>query len=913
MTTLEEHIIVAGAKNRPPILEKSMYDSWCETLYEYYCRFSQLINDMHTIGMTMQQVQVNTKFLNALPSEWSKFVTDVKLAKSLYTTNYDQLYAYLSQHERHANEVRITRERYPDPLALVANSPTLYNPSQSPQHSCSLMYPPPQQFTSVYAAPIHHQHHHTLEAGQILDEEQLAFLADLGISKAPIAQQTIPQNSAFQTEDLDVYDSDCDDLSSAKVVLMANLLSCDPKVLSEVPYSDSYPNDMINQDVQEMQYYEQTHIDDFQDNEIHSDSNIIHYSQYLQELQDAVIQDTNSFAPNDLLVLSLVEQITDHVAHLDKENQTNKIVNESLTTELERYKERSVENLDLNAQLQEKVFAITALENEVKKLKGKNVVDTAVSKPNATIAQGMFKLDIEPISHRLKNNRDAHEVYIEKTIENTNTLRGFVERTCPNSPKPSEKLVAVTPINKDKRVRFAEPVTSSSNIPKPTDSLKTKDSNKHLLTSTRVKSTSASRSKPLGNTKNNSITRQQVAIRRINNALVKHSVRNDVFESICAICNKCLFDVNHDMCVIDDVNVNSKSKSKRNKMRKVWKPTGKVFSKIGYKWKPTSRTFTIVGTRCPLTRITSTKVVPTKETSTKSVATPTQGILVYSRRPKATRSVEAVATACYTQNRSLIRKRHNKTPYELLHDRKPDLSYLHVFGALCYPTNNGEDLVIAPKPDVSTGTPSSTTIDQDAPSTSTSQTPPETQSPVISLGVKEAGHDIEVAHMDNNPSVEFPIPEPSSEESVTQSYKDALTESFWIEAMQEELNEFEHLEVWELVPRRDCVMVITLKWIYKVKLDELGSVLKNKARLVARGYRQEEGIYFEESFAPVARLKAVRIFIAFAAHMNMVIYQMDVKTAFLNGIMREDVYVSQPDGFVDQENPNHVYKLKKAL
>ncbi|GKC35920.1 retrovirus-related pol polyprotein from transposon TNT 1-94 [Tanacetum coccineum] len=78
------------------------------------------------------------------------------------------------------------------------------------------------------------------------------------------------------------------------------------------------------------------------------------------------------------------------------------------------------------------------------------------------------------------------------------------------------------------------------------------------------------------------------------------------------------------------------------------------------------------------------------------------------------------------------------------------------------------------------------------------------------------------------------------------------------------------------------------------------------ARLVARGYRQEEGIYFEESFAPVARLKAVRIFIAFAAHMNMVIYQMDVKTAFLNGIMREDVYVSQPDGFVDQENPNHI-------
>ncbi|GJS90587.1 retrovirus-related pol polyprotein from transposon TNT 1-94 [Tanacetum coccineum] len=108
-------------------------------------------------------------------------------------------------------------------------------------------------------------------------------------------------------------------------------------------------------------------------------------------------------------------------------------------------------------------------------------------------------------------------------------------------------------------------------------------------------------------------------------------------------------------------------------------------------------------------------------------------------------------------------------------------------------------------------------------------------------------------------------------------------------------------------------MVITLKWIYKVKLDELGGILKNKARLVAHGYRQEEGIDFEESFAPVARLEAIRIFLAFAAHMNMVVYQMDVKTAFLNGNLREEVYVRQPDGFMDKDKPNHMYKLKKAL
>ncbi|GJY41713.1 retrovirus-related pol polyprotein from transposon TNT 1-94 [Tanacetum coccineum] len=113
------------------------------------------------------------------------------------------------------------------------------------------------------------------------------------------------------------------------------------------------------------------------------------------------------------------------------------------------------------------------------------------------------------------------------------------------------------------------------------------------------------------------------------------------------------------------------------------------------------------------------------------------------------------------------------------------------------------------------------------------------------------------------------------------NFKQAMTEPSWIDAMQEEIHEFKRL--------------------------------KNKARLVAQGFRQEEGIDFEESFAPVARIEAIRIFVANAAHKNMTIYQMDVKTAFLNGELKEEVYVSQPEGFVDQDNPSHVYKLKKAL
>ncbi|GKC47563.1 retrovirus-related pol polyprotein from transposon TNT 1-94 [Tanacetum coccineum] len=108
-------------------------------------------------------------------------------------------------------------------------------------------------------------------------------------------------------------------------------------------------------------------------------------------------------------------------------------------------------------------------------------------------------------------------------------------------------------------------------------------------------------------------------------------------------------------------------------------------------------------------------------------------------------------------------------------------------------------------------------------------------------------------------------------------------------------------------------MLIKLKWIYKDKTDEFGRVLKNKARLVAQGFRQEEGIDFEESFAPVARIEVIRIFVANSAYKNVTIFQMDVRTAFLNGELKEEVYVSQPEGFVDQDNPSHVYKLKKAL
>ncbi|GJU29915.1 retrovirus-related pol polyprotein from transposon TNT 1-94 [Tanacetum coccineum] len=271
-----------------------------------------------------------------------------------------------------------------------------------------------------------------------------------------------------------------------------------------------------------------------------------------------------------------------------------------------------------------------------------------------------------------------------------------------------------------------------------------------------------------------------------------------------------------------------------------------------------------------------------------------------------------------------------------------------------------------------TGTPFSTLVDQDAPSASTLLTPEDSHELVLHQDVK--GQEPPNAQF-NDPFANIFIQEPSFEESTSRvvidsdvhtnhqpfehlskwtknhpldnvivkpkNYKEALLESSWIKAMQEEIHEFERLQVWELVPHPDYIMLINLKWIFKVKLDEFRGVLKNKARLVAKGFCQEEGNDFKEfdvhseavtriqtlslAYPDVvtinpnavstvfARIEAIRIFVANAAHKNMTFYQLDVKTAFLNGELRGEVYVNQPKGFVDPNNPNHVYRLKKAL
>nr|GEX33779.1 retrovirus-related Pol polyprotein from transposon TNT 1-94 [Tanacetum cinerariifolium] len=143
--------------------------------------------------------------------------------------------------------------------------------------------------------------------------------------------------------------------------------------------------------------------------------------------------------------------------------------------------------------------------------------------------------------------------------------------------------------------------------------------------------------------------------------------------------------------------------------------------------------------------------------------------------------------------------------------------------------------------------------------------------------------------------------------------KEAMTDPVWFESMQEELLQFKRMDVWVLVPIPDNISPLTFKWIFKNKHDEEQTVIRNKSRLVVRGYRQEEGLNFEESFASVARMEAIRIFLAHAKHKSFTVFQIDVKTAFLHGSLKEDVYVCQPEGFIDADRPSHVYKLKKAL
>nr|KAJ0204837.1 hypothetical protein LSAT_V11C500258600 [Lactuca sativa] len=345
---------------------------------------------------------------------------------------------------------------------------------------------------------------------------------------------------------------------------------------------------------------------------------------------------------------------------------------------------------------------------------------------------------------------------------------------------------------------------------------------------------------------------------------------------------------------------------------------------------------------------------------------------------------EAVNTACFTQNRSLIHRIHKKTPYEMLKSRKPDVSFFHVFGCICYILNQrAPRSKFEPKADKESihvkfdeesytdeKVTRSSSIFQELLSCPFDEVPPagdEVDTPDSIVPVPCSLNQDTAARSSNNSSGADEILEaedsPATNNlSVSNSPESAsvsehryhhvdqiignihdgvrtrsrvsnnfcmyvnfvsmilpdkihttLQDDDWIKAMQEELNEFERHKVWTLVPRPSGKTITGTRWVYRNKVDKDGIITRNKARLVAQGFTQIESIDYGETFAPVARIEAIRLFLAYASYMNFIVYQMDVKTAFLHGVLEEEVFLNQPPGFVDKDHPDYVYRLDKAV
>nr|GEY09682.1 hypothetical protein [Tanacetum cinerariifolium] len=292
---------------------------------------------------------------------------------------------------------------------------------------------------------------------------------------------------------------------------------------------------------------------------------------------------------------------------------------------------------------------------------------------------------------------------------------------------------------------------------------------------------------------------------------------------------------------------------------------------------------------------------------------------------------QAVATIYFTQNRSIIRLQHGKTPYELLHN----LLFQSMFDELLNPpprVDHQAAKVIALITDVippvhadSTGFPFLTTVDQDAPSLSKSHSTTKIQSSVIPQDVEDDHLDMEVAYMGNDSLFSIPIPKvtsaqyssTASPQSIVQTYHPITHHnSKWTKdhPLQNIIGQLSRPVSTRLQLHEQALFCYFDAFLTSVEPKTYKEAnIKEQSSFGCPRLPSRRGIDFEESFAPVARLEAIRIFLAYAAHKNMVVYQMDVKTVFLNGNLREEVCVTQPDGFVDQDNPNHVYKLKKAL
>ncbi|GKE08579.1 hypothetical protein Tco_1412130, partial [Tanacetum coccineum] len=274
-------------------------------------------------------------------------------------------------------------------------------------------------------------------SGKVLNEEELEFLADLGVAEGPARQTVITHNAPYQADDLDAYDFDCDDFATAKAVLMTNLSNYKSDVLSEVPHSENTHNDMLNQSVQEMSYSEHTHLVNCPKNEITSDSNIIPYSQYLLETQNAAVHDTNSFAQQDDMILSVFEQLSNQVTNCNKVNKDNLIGNESLYAKLERYKERvklleERQNMDLKLSDEQAFWLQTSHPNTDQSASSSVKIEAPRELPKETEVQTVFN-QMEAAVQQYSVDKQCFEIQKKQfLIENDRLLDQIISQDIVN-------------------------------------------------------------------------------------------------------------------------------------------------------------------------------------------------------------------------------------------------------------------------------------------------------------------------------------------------------------------------------------------------------------------------------------------------------------------------------------------------
>ncbi|GJR03604.1 retrovirus-related pol polyprotein from transposon TNT 1-94 [Tanacetum coccineum] len=722
MTTLADKSLLSGGDNKQPMIEKHLYDSWksrmelymmnrphgrmilasvekaetiqadCdikainiilqgippeiyalvsqhrESLHEYYLRFTLLINDMNIYKIPLEQFQVNTKFLNTLPVEWSKFVTGVKLLKDLHTTNVDQIHAYLKQHERHANEVRLMHERNSNPLALygapLESQQDSVNQSSTP---LSITYP-----SNNYQSSVHHNVYSPsssipqLEYAPSVNQQPKFSQPDSGLIVLVFQRGDDPIEKYCISLEVDSQ-------TNQEIFQRDNSVSN-----KNAPSFDQ----LFNLNELKAQFQEKDTVIKKLKERIKSLSGKMNEDKIKKDLEEI-----------ETINIELDHRVSKLIAKNEHLKQTYKQLYDSIKPARIRSKEqcddlinqvnlKSVEISNLNASLREKVLVITTLKDDLRKLKGKYLVDNDVTKHPSD--PEMLKIDMELITPKLLNKKTAHSAYIKHTQEEAIILRDLVEhvkskypldqslesacryakriqelltnisKTCPSINNADGKLVAVTPKNKDKRVRFTEPVTSLGNTNTKTSSSSNLVSNKPMLSSIRVKpSTSASGSQPSGNTRKDKIQRTpsstqknkvEAHLRKVKSSLknkdfvvepkgtarVQHSKLNANSELKCVKCNGCMLSDNHDLCVLDFINnVNARTKSKS---------------------RPTGRTFTIVGNVCPLTRITTTNEVPLRKPTTLDNETSKPVVtLVYSRKPRKSKTSVLVSKSKVVQ------------------------------------------------------------------------------------------------------------------------------------------------------------------------------------------------------------------------------------------------------------------------